>query len=208
MVWCGRYCRLWPHLDSGCVSLDWERRFCIASVCVSVRLIVSFLVTCLRETSYREFEGIHQTINYPLHPLHGDRGASHGHLRPVNIFFLAPSHLAGTAPQCYITRWDDWGREEGKKRRRNVTSTELFKLKDVQCLTIERSTKQCHSAFPRRDSKHSSALSWEQDNKCAHAQGVGHSILNYSVNIVLIFRIILCTVTLFSHTFTSVVKPI
>lgn len=50
-------------------------------------------------------------------------------------------------------------RGEGKRRGRNVTSTELFKLKDVQCLTIERSTKQCHSAFPRRDSKHSSARS-------------------------------------------------
>lgn len=90
----------------------------IVSVCVCVCLIVSFPVTCLRETSYREFEGIHLTINYPLHPLHWDRGASHGHLRPGNIFSPAPSHLTGAAPQCYIARWDDWGTRGGKEKKK------------------------------------------------------------------------------------------
>lgn len=52
-----------------------------------------------------DFEGIHQTINYPLHPLSGDAGTSHGHLHLEDIFppeshvsctrFLITAHARG-----------------------------------------------------------------------------------------------------------------
>lgn len=131
MVWWGRYCRLWPHLDSGSVSVDWERGF-VYCVCVCVRVSDSVLPgDMLKRDELSEFEAIHQTINYPLHPVCEDGGASHGHLHPATYFPWAPSLSHWP---CYLMLHHQLRRvlmKEGKRKRRKITSTELLKLKDI-----------------------------------------------------------------------------
>lgn len=64
---------------------------CIVCVCLCVCLTDCVLpADMLKRDELSEFEAIHQTINYPLRPLSGDGGASHGHLCPGNIFSPEP----------------------------------------------------------------------------------------------------------------------
>lgn len=44
----------------------------------------------LKRDEVSEFEGIYQTINYPLRLLSGDAGMSHGHQGHSIIFSLSP----------------------------------------------------------------------------------------------------------------------
>lgn len=59
-----------------------------------------------------EFEGIHQTINYPLHPLSRDGGTSHGHLHLEDIFPAEP--LVSCA--CFLITVHARGVEKKKKK--------------------------------------------------------------------------------------------
>lgn len=60
--------------------------------------------------------------------------------------FPEPHHVSlAVLPNATLPAESSADQEKGG----GVTSTELFELKDVQCLPIDRSTKRCHSAFPR-----------------------------------------------------------
>lgn len=68
-----------------------EEVLCSVCVCMCVFLSDCVLPSDMPERDeLSEFEGIHQTINYPLHPFSGDGGTSHGHLHLEDIFPTEP----------------------------------------------------------------------------------------------------------------------